>query len=133
MARPRKPTKILQLSGSFQGRPDRKKQREGEPQPAANAGRPPRHLTTDQKKIWTEITKKTPEGVITAMDRISLEIVCCLLDRFRQANSGKAERLQGAELSALMRGLSSLGMTPADRSKVSVPVKDNIPDGWGSI
>jgi len=123
----------MELSGSFKGRPGRKAQRQAEPVPIAGAGSPPRHLTTDQKKVWREIIKKTPEGVITAMDRCSLEIVCVLLDRFRQANSGKAERLQGAELSALMRGLASLGMTPADRSKVSVPVKPSAPDGWESI
>ena len=133
MARPRKPTKILELKGSFRGRPGREKQREGEPKPAADVGRPPRHLTTEQKKVWREITSKTPEGVITAMDRCSLEIVCVLLDRFRQANAGIAERLQAAELSALMRGLSSLGMTPADRSKVSVPVKQSKTNGWDNI
>lgn len=133
MARPRKPTKILELSGSFKGRPGRKAQRQAEPVPVAGAGNPPRYMTTDQKKVWREIVKKTPEGVITAMDRCTLEIVVTLLHRFREATSGKSERLQGAELSALMRGLSSLGMTPADRSKVSVPVKQDAPDGWDSI
>lgn len=133
MARPRKPTKILEISGSFKGRPERKKQREGEPQPTDDVGRPPKHLTTQQRRVWREIVKKTPPGVITTMDACSLEIVVVLLDRFRQANSGNTERLQGAELSALMRGLAGMGMTPADRSKVTVPVKDADQDPWQSI
>ena len=123
MARPRKPTKILELRGSFKQNPQRK--RLNEPQPEADLGKPPKNLTAAQQKIWYEIIEQTPDGVITRMDRFTLEILTVLLHKVRTT-----PRVQGAELSTLMRCLTAFGMTPADRSKVVVATKQTKSDGW---
>lgn len=130
MARPRKPTKVLQLNGGFRNRPARKEERAGEPIPSPNVGKPPAYFNATQKKIWHEIISSVPKGVITAMDRFALELVSMLLYDFRQSKKRKAMPQRSTDLGLLMRGLMSMGLTPSDRSKVcALPAKPEQ-DGW---
>ena len=120
------PSKILSITGSDKAHPERVNH--NEPKPVEKVGNAPRHLTDVQKSIWREIIEQVPMGVITKMDRMALELVCVLMDRFRKAaepltvdmlNGDLAvPKMQGNELSTLMKGLQTLGMTPADRSRV---------------
>jgi len=130
MPRPRKPTKVLEMQGAYKANPQRKKERVNEPKPDTDIGNPPRGFTAAQKKIWQEMIDITPDGVITRMDRFILEVVSVMLCRFREAYTGRGKPLQSSEYGILMRALTSLGMTPADRSKVLVPPEKTEDDGW---
>jgi phage terminase small subunit len=115
MGRNRTPSSVLELTGSFKKHPDRKKARASEPAAIGPLGLPPTRLDAELKKIWYEITDMIPAGVLAKSDRLAIEIACRLTRKvFR-------DEINGAELSTLNSLLARLGMTPADRSKVSVP------------
>ena len=126
----KKPTRILELNGAFRKNPQRKKKRANEPIPDQPIGDPPTRLTKSQKAVWRELVKQTVPGVLMLSDRALLSVVCILLDQFWHANSGECEKLMAGELTQLMRGLSALGLSPVDRTRVSVPPKPEPPDGW---
>jgi len=128
--RPRTPTKILDLKGSYKTHPERKQERAAEPKPRADRVTPPKYLSKDHKACWREIIKQAPPGVYTNMDRQALEVTCVLLDKFRKGYTLMAEPMSAAELGLLTRMLSQLGMTPADRSRIAVPKQDEKTDGW---
>ena len=112
MARPRKPSHLKAVSGTE--RADRKNV--NEPKPNLPLGDPPKHLTAKQKKVWREIVSIIPHGVLGDCDRMILEIASILMSKLREDRI-----LQPSLLSQLLRCLSSMGMTPSDRSKVTVP------------
>ena len=136
----KKPSKIIALEGGRKNHPER--ENKNEPKPIEKIGNAPRHLTDEQKAIWNEIISQVPLGVITKMDRMILETVSVLMLKFRKASepltadmlSGDlaAPKMQGNELSMLMKGLQTLGMTPADRSRVSDGGGSGGEDGWGN-
>lgn len=111
------PTKILELRGSFDHNPSRKKERMNEPVVTNPLGNPPKRLTDQEKIAWREISNNCAYGVLTKADRHSLEIAAVLLAEF-WVNS---VNMKGTHLSALERLLAKFGMNPADRSKVRVP------------
>lgn len=114
--RPRKPTTLHALEGTRPGATTRDRAAEPIPDPI---GSYPAHYDKPEFSVhalvWDEILAAVPPGVITEADRFALEIAVALLVRLR------AGILKTAEIAALQRALSSLGMTPADRSKVGVP------------
>ena len=127
----KKPTRILELNGAFRKNPSRKKERANEPIPDQPIGDPPTRLTKSQKAVWRELVKQMVPGVLMSSDRALLSVICILLDQFWRANSGEeVEKLKAGELTQLMRGLSALGLSPVDRTRVSVPPKPPEPDGW---
>lgn len=86
-------------------------------------GFPPAGLKNAKKKsepqnldAWAEIVAAIPPGVARESDRFTIEIAARLLARLRATDP--LCYLSAAELGSLQRALSSLGMTPADRSKV---------------
>ena len=117
MARPRTPTKVLDMRGSFKAHPERKAEREGEPEIEEPIGDPPKSLKVAEKKLWIEIIEVLPEGVLTAADRWNLEIACRMMYKLRKADAN------AGEIGILQKCLSNMGLTPADRSKVKMPAK----------
>ena len=114
--RPRKPTNVLELTGHFKHNPYKRKLREGEPKPSRFIdATPPTSLDPGQQECYREIVNSCPARVLSAADKVMVEIVACLLDEFR-VDKGN---MSGAKLVRLMAGLSLLGMTPSDRSKVA--------------
>ena len=115
MARPRKPTAVLELTGAFKKDPQRKRARRGEPMPTGEIGAPPTHFDARLKATWYEILSMAPAGVLTGADRILVELTCSLLNGLRTSTCERGDK-------ALLKGcLASLGMSPAERSKISVP------------
>lgn len=113
MARPRKPTAALELSGAFKKDPKRKAARASEPVVAAAIGPPPNMLDGDSAAIWNELVQ---HGFwLTAADRTLLEIACRLFAMFRVGS------LDGGGISKLITALSKLGFSPTDRSRVQAP------------
>ena len=110
MANPRKPTKLKQLQGTL--KPCRNNP--NEPIPVGLLGMPPSDLEPEEKLAWFEISESIAPGVATNSDQMLIEIVAKLMAQFR------AGTIAGWGMAALMRGLSQLGMTPADRSKIVV-------------
>ena|SRR5690349_3505407 len=113
MPRPRKPTRVLELTGAFKKDPARGRAREGEPHPEGALGNPPNCLDEVQKARWNELKKQAPW--LTVSDRILVEQTCRLwaLERAGTANATQSRLLS--------TNLGKLGMTPSDRSKVKVP------------
>lgn len=111
MARPRKPTAVLALSGQIERRPGRYSARKNEPKVDETIGAPPEGLCAAEALIWDDLAGY---GVwLTAADRLMLEIACRLFRQFRAGDT--------ANTSKLITALSKLGFNPTDRSKVNAP------------
>ena len=126
MARPRKPTKVLELNGTFKNTPKRKKARENEPVVEEGIGKHPCFLNEEQIAAWNWIVSVAPEGVLTSADAPFVANLSVL-----QAQIMTGDAPMGA-YGLLQAGLGKLGMTPADRSKVSVPQKPKQ-NRWSSL
>lgn len=126
MPRPRKPTALLELSGAFRKHPERK--RPNEPKPTGPLGAPPSRLSPDDRVAWFELDAINPAGVLTNADRWLVELAARLMARLRQHGLGGENGLSAGQLAQLNRCLSQMGMTPADRSKVSVIVAREEPN-----
>ena len=146
--RPRKPTAVLEASGAFERNPQRRAERENEPEANGPVGDPPDYFDANHRKVWFELVRKAPAGVLALSDAANLEIAVRLMVKMRNAPARMPKWLQmlgkllkalgwedidieemrdafrsaiginGQELAILRAALSSMGMTPSDRSKV---------------
>ena len=121
MPAPRKPTNVLELKGAFRRNPKRKRARGNEPPPNGAIGRVPGHLSEEERNAWRQIVRDAPPGVLCKADRLAVESAARCLAILRETDS-----LRWA--AELRHWLVRLGMTPADRSRVSAPSK---PKGVG--
>jgi phage terminase small subunit len=121
VARPRKPTAILEQNGAFDKDPQRRRTdiKSNEP-----VGDPPDWLSEPEQQIWREIVFEAPPGVFTASDRGSLAMRCELERKLQK------RQLAASERTILVRLMAAHGATPADRSRVSSAPerKDDDPD-----
>ena len=113
MARPRKPTAVLELKGAFKKDPSRGAARKNEPVPVGGIGDAPVSLDPSEQGLWVELA--FVGSWLTSGDRLMLEIACRLMVMFRE------KTLDGGGISKLITALSKLGFTPTDRSKVNAP------------
>jgi hypothetical protein len=125
MARPRTPTEVLELRGAFKRNP--KRTRDVGAKADRGLGHAPIHLTDTEVECWREIVGNCAGGVLTSADRIIVEMAARLVSRFR------ADWLTGAEMSTLKSCLTELGWTPASRSKVAAPKKDDVPSEFAEF
>jgi len=119
MARPRKPTETLKLSGAF--RKDPQRARPVGPKAKRPLGTPPKYFNKGEAEVWVEIESNVAAGVLTSAERYVVELLARLVARFR------ADWLTGAEMSQLTWCCSHLGMTSVDRSKVLGSEPDDGP------
>ncbi len=117
MGRPRKPTELHLLNGSFDKNPNRAVERANEPHDERPLGDPPEFVRPDQRVAWMEIERLAPW--LAYCDRLAVEIAAVLMARFRIDPGSMAPALY----TRLETMLGRLGMTPSDRSKVTVPGK----------
>lgn len=115
--RKRTPTNILQLRGSFRKNPARGRARRDEPVPRYGIGPAPAALTEAQRAAWDEIVDICAPGVLTCSDRLVMEMAAVLLTRFRTDTEFPI-----TGIGRLQSILSSIGLTPADRSRITVPM-----------
>ena len=118
----RQPTAVLELRGAFKKDPQRRKLRANEPKPETAIGLPPDRLDVQDKAAWDEIVSQCCPGVLTGSDRLVVELAARLLAELWETGRD----FHNAKLRVLRSMLMSFGMTPADRSKVSVPPKEAI-------
>jgi len=123
MARPRKPTKILQLSGAGKRNPGRLAARGEEPEPDPGLGDPPEFFDEADRARWAELQVIVPAGVLTRMDRPAAELLCRLWSKSRR------NELKPAQETLLASLFGKFGLTPSERSKVSGGPKDRKPTG----
>jgi hypothetical protein len=112
MPRPRKPTQLLVVEGTL--RPGRHAERAHGPIVDAPLGGPPSDWKLAGKALGNR--ECNPAGVATKSDRLILEVVCRLVANMRE----EPEKFSSAMAVQLRCCLATLGMTPADRSRVSV-------------
>ncbi len=127
MARPRKPTAVLQLKGAFNKDPQR--QRDAEPVPTDDIGDPPSHFDVLKVKAWHEVVSIAPPGVLFNSDRLALEMFVCLLVEFR----GNPNGFHQAKLGRLESLCGKFGMTPSDRSKIIVAPREPGKKGFAAL
>jgi hypothetical protein len=118
MARPRKPTAILALTGRLKKDPKRYRDqgRDDEPQPVGDIGPPPEYFDEAQRARWAEFVADCAPGVLTKHESKALEVASCLAADFRRG------KLKVPELALYVKLLVQFGLTPAARSHVKVPV-----------
>ena len=117
MSKPRKPTRILELTGARKQNPGRFKQRDSEPPPAGPVGEPPEHLTDAEADAWREVTDILPDGVAGLSDRIALERLARLVTMART----RPDEWTSAREKDLLSLTARFGMTPVDRAKIHIP------------
>lgn len=125
MARPRKPTNLLLLTGTGKRNPGRLKGRaekgpdgtwrDTAPDSPALAGDPPAYFDAEERERWVDLLRIVPAGVLTERDRITAEMIAQLWAGLRR------RALDSKQMSLLANLLGRCGMTPAERSKVAVP------------
>lgn len=111
MARPRKPTNVLEMSGAFKKDPQRKRQ---DAETSGPLGKAPSHINGAVLNAWNEIVKSAPREVLTGSDALAIEVAANLLAQFRD----DPVEFPAAKLVRLEALLGKFGMTPADRAKV---------------
>ena len=115
MKRGRKPTpSALKL---LKGNPGRRPLPENEPQVAEPLGDPPADWPVKGKLLWHEIANLIPAGVATRADRVVFELLIRLLGMVR-ADVGAMTPALASQIRACA---ACFGMTPSDRSRLSVP------------
>jgi len=115
MPRPRTPTSILKLRDSFTTHPERLRDRAGEPAPAGNVGRPASWMSAAQRECFEELVARAYVGTLGAGDRFVIELGAVLLEELRR----QPGNMSAAKMARLHAVLGSLGLTPADRSKIT--------------
>lgn len=110
--RPRTPTKVLELRGSFKRHPERRRQRENEPESAPMVvSAPPGSLSEEQRRKWAFILENAPAGVITASD-VGVVQLCAI---FWEKLDRLGAEMKTNEMGVLVRCLNQLGMSPFSR------------------
>lgn len=114
MARHKQPLELAKLKGA--DRKDPQRYPPTVPKNTSKLGAPPRHLKPKARAAWLELEKMALPGVLTAAERIIIEIGANLLSEYREEPAdfrpGKYTHLIGI--------LARLGMTPTDRQKLGV-------------
>ncbi len=131
MPRPRKPTKVLELSGAFKKNPSRKRARAGEPQIAAGLGDPPVEWVEGAPhnsrcaallQAWNEIVAQDVLRVLNVSHRILVENTCHLIYKIRRASAGYGKATSG-DFAQVAANLARMGMTPVDSPRVAEAVR----------
>lgn len=114
MPKPRTPTNVLALKGAFAHNPDRGRARAAEPEPVGEIGDPPDHLDELARDAWRELVKHAHAGVLCAADRPFMEYAAKVWAQIKA--SPEVDPKLGIRFESI---IGRLGMSPADRSKVS--------------
>ena len=115
MKRGKKPTPTALKA--LKGNPGRRPLPENEPFASGDLGPPPDHWQAPGKALWYELRKMIPVGVATANDRGAFELLVALFVQLRAS----PEELSPAMAAQIRCALGVFGLTPADRSRLSVP------------
>lgn len=113
MPKPRTPSAVLEARGAFAHNPDRKRE---DFDSGAFDREAPGYFGGAQVDAWNEIVSLLPPSVLQATDRMAVEMTARLIARFRAMDDADVTM---AQVTQIRMSLASLGMTPADRSRVT--------------
>lgn len=88
MARPRTPSNVLNLRGSFKRNPKRARARANEPHDERAIGKPPRGLTKEVRAAWRELVEASIPGVLRYSDRPAVLAAAQLYARMKNQRGG---------------------------------------------
>jgi hypothetical protein len=115
MARPRKPTALLELRGAFKHDPKRKNARQNEPIVTTPLPDPPNDLSADVARAWREMESR---GYwLTSADQFLVLIAATLTSRYR------LDQLKHGHVSVLIGLLGKLGFSPRERGALNLPTR----------
>ena len=115
MPNPRKPTALRELHGTIKDHPGR--QNHSQPVPTRGIGQAPKHFDEAHSEVWDEIVGQMYAGVLGEADRLALETLCRLVIEMRTDFT----EMTAAKLTQMSNLLGRFGMTPSDRTKISIP------------
>lgn len=93
-------------------------------------------------------------GILTYRDRYAVEVAACLMEKFTRQSSAQTilelareaelsaseikelingEKFSASDMNALIRLLADMGMTPAARSKLSIPTNEKPANRFTSL
>ena len=121
MGRHKLPSNVKKLKNTYR----EYRENQEEPIPESLIGDAPDCLNIEQKKAWVELLENVPDGVLTGADRIIVEIASRLLSELRIK-----DRLSVGKMSHLISCLARMGLTPSDRSKISINKPKRKRDPW---
>lgn len=119
MPRPRTPLREAEATGAIAKNPSRYRGRKSAPKPEGPLGDPPNHFDDVQRDLWHELVGTVPLGVLTSADRILVELTTTLLVKLRDGT------IKPVEIGHLRASLGSMGLTPADRTRVKAADGDD--------
>ena len=114
MGRPRTPTKLLKIRGSFVKHPEREREREGEPDLPLGVGEPHASLDASQRECWFELALKGAAW-LTLADTPLLETAAKLMAAARR---NELDTPAGKRYDKV---LVDLGFGPLVRTRLKVP------------
>lgn len=138
MARPRKPAKVLELSGAYRKNPARKKAREGELKISSPLGPPPAEWVEKAPNsqrckelldTWHQIIAQDVLGVLNVSHWILVKNACYLQYKIDQASKAYGKATSG-DFAQLASYLGSMGQRPDRSGSVAEAVR--IPDRSGA-
>lgn len=130
MARPRKPTAVLELVGAFKHNPDRAAARAAEPKPTKTVLKTaPGWMTLEQEKCYKEILRRAHPGVCMEPDTNHVQVIACLMAEFQAG----PDDMPAPRVAALLAGLGKLGMNPSDRSRVQAAGAEKAKTPYGEF
>ncbi len=94
--------------------PERMRARDGEPEPVGEIGEPPEHMGSESRAAWVELVRRAHPGTLCAADRPFMEYAARVFAQIKAAE--RVDPRIGVRFESI---IGRLGMTPADRSKVS--------------
>ncbi len=131
MARPPKPTALLQLQGTY--RADRHGKRAREPQVKRGALDAPDWLAPEARAEWDRVVEAYADaGVVTPLDRAMLATFCQLWARFVEAERSEPyEPVPVSHIVSMANIANRLGLDPSGRVKLPAQGKPDLqPNPW---
>lgn len=113
MPKPRTPSAVLEARGTFAKNPSRQRD---DFESGSFDRDPPAYFKPHQREVWDEIVGVLPPSVLQATDRMAVELAARLIAQFRTQDDSE---VTSAQVAQIRTALAVLGMTPADRSRVS--------------
>jgi hypothetical protein len=113
MPRQRLTAEQAEFTGAAAHNPKRFADRANAPKPEGPIGDPPNYFEEKERDLWGEVVDLVPAGVLTSADRLLVEVTVGLLLKLRE------RYIKPVEIGHLRACLGSMGLTPADRTRVT--------------
>jgi phage terminase small subunit len=114
MTRPRKPTKLLETTGAFLRNPQRRRQRQHEPQIEGEVKKPA-YLKGRAARIWDEYAPQLIQaGILNALGSYSFATWCCLEAEWEEG----PQRMNSARIAVKKAYGGAFGLDASSQAKV---------------